>query len=85
MFRCVLAHRLEQPVAHPFRLGVGHHERLPHQLREHIQDLAGPEGVIGADCLRRLQRPTSREYREAPQQHALPIGQQGMTPVQHAV
>src|SRR6266849_5874192 len=74
-FPGVLAHGPQQAIAHPFPLCVGDHERLTRQLREQIEDLADLERRVGADCLRRLQRPTSREYREAPQQHSLLVGQ----------
>src|SRR4051812_19557780 len=75
----IFAHRLEQPVA--FALGLDYDERLIGELRdllEHVRLVNIAESAYG---LRRLQRPATREYGEAPEHRALFFRQQVVTPV----
>ena len=79
----VLAQRLQQPEAGGAvgRL-VRHHQRLVHQAGEPVEHVRRRDAVaVGADRLRRLQRPPPGEDRQPGEERPLRLGQQGVAPL----
>jgi hypothetical protein len=65
---CVLADRLEHPVApRPVRGGAHRHQRLLQQAPEHLEDILLLDLTERADLLRGLEREPAREHRQAPE------------------
>ena len=76
LLESVLAHRLQQPVAHVVAL-AHHHERLVHELGDRGQGVAAEHGV-GT-----LQREAVGEHRQRPQRRPFLLVEQVPAPVDH--
>jgi hypothetical protein len=74
----------EHPVAGaPVGVRLGRHERVVHERGQRVQHVLRRQVRTGADRLRRLERPASREDRAAPQARALGGGEHVVAQVHH--
>jgi hypothetical protein len=62
---------LGQPVAGGRAVGVGQHQRLGDQPREHVEHLVGARSAPAADGLGRLEAEAAGEDRQPPEQPLL--------------
>ena len=77
----VLAHGLEQAVAHPGLGALGDHQRLVDQRSEQVEHVLGLDSLAGADRLCRLEGKAAGEDGQAAKQGPLLIGEQLVTPL----
>jgi hypothetical protein len=81
LFLRVLAHRLEQPVAHAVSGVVGDHEGFVDQQAELIQQLVALHFAAGTDGMGSVQIEPAGEYCQAAEQDSLRFGEQRVRPI----
>ena len=77
----VLPNHLEHPVADRGSALSRQHQRLVDQRGEQVEQRVAVNLTAGAHLLRRIERESTREYPQPPEQHPLLVGQQVVTPV----
>ena len=75
------ARRFEQPVAHRVTLRLGQHQRLIDQRRQHVEDVELVKALITSDRNCPLKREAADEDPQPPEEHALALVEQVVTPV----
>ena len=80
-FGAVLSDAHQQAIAHPFGGGLGDHDRLRHEVIEHVEDAFPVEAVTATDRFGRLGIETVGKDRQARPQLLLLSGAQRVAPV----
>ncbi len=82
LFQPILSHGFEQAVPRLLARAIDDDQRLVHQPRQDLEDCGGGQVVTEAHRLHRFERELTGEHRQATEQRALQLGEQGITPIE---